>query len=156
MQPLCSKSLKSSSPLFSSMTSTFISTRAVLYVTTFLFIILLYFPQPLTSSPDVPFIHEGTHIHRSLVLEGNKRTSPVKASSRHSLSPAPQTSQTASLFLSQRSKLIVSVNRNNNEMPKPYYNYIFHSDTAVSVCPMLSCKVRCFSIGSSYSTTEQK
>ncbi len=89
MRPLCSKSLKSSSPLFSSMTSTFISTRAVQYVTTFLFIILLYFPQPLTSSPDVPFIHEGTHIHRSLVLKGNKRTSPVKASSRHSLSPAP-------------------------------------------------------------------
>ncbi len=75
MWPLCSKSLKSSSPLFSSMTSAFISTRSVQYVTTFLFIFLLYFPQPLTSSPDVPFIHKGTHIHRPLALKRNKRTS---------------------------------------------------------------------------------
>lgn len=82
---LCSKALKSSSPLFSNMTSTFILSN----VTTFFFISFIFPSASFFLSRRALHTQKRIYTHSPFALKGNKRTSTCQTFITARLSPAP-------------------------------------------------------------------
>lgn len=92
---------------------------------------LLYFPQPLSFSPDVPFIHRNAYKRIVLLLWREIRgPPPVKPSSQHSLSPAPSHLACCSSHNPQSSLSTGTIMIRQCHTT----NYLFSSGKAVSQC----------------------
>jgi len=128
---MCSKALKSSSPLFSNMTSTFILSN----VTTFFFISFIFPSASFFLSRRALHTQKRIYTHSPFALKGNKRTSTCQTFiTAQFVSCCPLRPCKLRCCSSPNPQSSLSLSTGTIMKRQCHTNYLFSSGKAVSQC----------------------